>query len=770
MAYKARERKQPVLALNAARIVTPDVPLPAAVVPYARETLLAFLDREEQDVFAIRHGATDLAVVPLKADAALPDERLALRADEHLHLVSALAREAVFRLLVGLGDQGYRVTRRRPPTVEAARLENVIPPELGLPGWLKKRVVLEFETRVLHPRNAAAYVVLTCSKRLRTAIAASCHELHALGVPLLGAAVTSYAEDPDPKVLGRLRYAGRVVDVSDGILTLEEHGEGPERVQGDRLFLEPTRANFNKVVEVLTQGRAEHVLKAIQEAEAEWHSGGRTLDTVQSSLNWLTRKALLLADGVPLEFGGFLDQSVSSRFPRTESIWKPKLSFDPAGAAETNLTWAQKGLDDVGPYDRQHFARKMLRIAVVCEAENRRQTEAFVDHLLHGLPNVTSGGPNPLAPHGTGLLGRFRLAEPKLHFFEAADASAAAYIAAGRQALAATSARDEVWDLALVQVRRAWQERPYDDSPYWASKAAFLKRETPVQALSVDLSALGDLGYAMALANMSLAVYAKLGGVPWLLPVRSRTDHELVFGLGSHTVKEGRRGSGERMVGIATVFSGQGHYYLDSRTASVPFAGYPAALKATIVDAVGRVRDEEGWRPDDAVRLVFHAFIQLRQEAVTAVAEAVAELGLTRVIFAFLHVVEDHAFLAFDRAATTGRGAYAPERGQAFELGDREWLLTLTGRDQVRGEVHGLPDPVQLRLHDLSTYRDMPALARQVSDFAMHSWRTFGAARLPITLGYANEIARQLAGLERTPNWDDDAVEGSRVMRRPWFL
>lgn len=53
-----------------------------------------------------------------------------------------------------------------------------------------------------------------------------------------------------------------------------------------------------------------------------------------------------------------------------------------------------------------------------------------------------------------------------------------------------------------------------------------------------------------------------------------------------------------------------------------------------------------------------------------------------------------------------------------------------------------------LRLHDLSTYRDMPAPARRVSDFAMHSCRTFGAAHLPIILGYTNEIARQIAGLE----------------------
>lgn len=771
MGFNSGERTRPVLALNAVRVITPRKPLPACVVPYDRAALHAYLDREEQDVFAIRHRGSGMAVVPLRPEAALPGDRSALPASEHLDLVSALVREAVFRLLITLGDERYRVVGRRPPTVEAAKLRDVLPRDLGLPEWLRKRIEFAFDTRVLRPRGGAPYVALTCSKRLRTVIDAPCQELHELGIPLLGAAVTSYSDNPDPKVAGRLSYAGRIVAVEGSRFALEDPGSGPAEVSGTELFLEPTRANFNMVVTVLTQGRADSILRRVKEVEADWNGAPTTLDTVRKTLGWLGRQYMELADGIPLEFGNLLDQSeAQAQFPRTSRLWKPKLSFDPGGSPETSIAWAQKGLDEIGPYDRQSFARKRPRIAVLCEAGARRETEAVVRDFLHGLPNVKGPGPAFLVPHGTGLLGRFRLSEPEVRFFPAAGDGAATYIAAAREAVSAAAARDERWDLALVQVRRAWQERPFDDSPYWASKAAFLKHETPVQALSVEMSEMGDLPYAMALANMSLATYAKLGGVPWLLPAGSTSHHELVFGLGSHTVKEGRRSAGQRVVGITTVFSDQGHYVLDSRTEAVPFAEYPAALKATIVDAVNRIRAEEAWRHDDPVRLVFHAFIQLRRETVDAVIGAVAETGLERVEFAFLHVVEDHVFTAFDLAATTGKGAMVPERGHVFELAEREWLVTLTGREQLKGEKQGLPDPVLLRLHERSTFRDMPRLARQIMDFASHSWRTFGPARIPITLSYADEIARQLTGLERTPNWDPDAVEGSRVMRQPWFL
>ena len=211
MAFRPGERVRPQLALNAIHVMTPPGTIPASVAPFDRALLHAYLDRPENDVFATRHGETDMAVVPLTPGANLPTDRMGLPAAEHLRLVSALTREAVFRLLAASPEADLLI-RRRPPTV-AGKRENVLAEEIGLPDWLKKRLVLEFDTRILRPPRGDAYVVLTCSKRLRTIIDASCRTLLELGVPLTGAAVSSWREDPDPKVSRRLAYAGRVVEV-----------------------------------------------------------------------------------------------------------------------------------------------------------------------------------------------------------------------------------------------------------------------------------------------------------------------------------------------------------------------------------------------------------------------------------------------------------------------------------------------------------------------------------------------------------------------------
>jgi hypothetical protein len=765
MSSRFAGRTRPELALNAIRLALPEQTIPAAVIPFERSAFHAFLDRPKADVFAIRQGDTEMAVVPLVPDAELPAKAIPLATAGNLRLVTTLAREAVFRHLLHLPGN-YRIVRRRPPEVETAKQENIIPGSLGLPGWLKKRVVLRFETRIIKHPGEEPYVILTCANRLRTVIGADCRELHDLGVPLIGNDVSVWVGDPDPKVAPHLRYAGRVVSNDGNVLRLADYGDGREEVPLTSAFLEPTRANFNAVVQALMQGRAERVLSDLQKVEGELRSGKTNLEAIQRSLSYFSRAELQLADGVPLLFADLLTQRGGLGFPPAEVFPKPTFSFDPGGSR--NDTWVQRQLDATGPYDRATFERKRPKIAVVCEARRRGDMAETMAHFLDGLPDVKSS--RGLVPHGTGLIGRFRLQKPQVEFFEARDDSGAAYAEAARTALSTAAARDQPWDLALTQVQRAWKDRPADNSPYWAAKAAFLRRDVPVQALSAEMMGMDDFEYACALANASLVSYAKLGGTPWLLTARPSTDHELVFGLGSHTRKEGRRGAGERVVGITTVFSSQGNYLLDARTAAVPFDRYPAELRNTLVEAVTRVRKEEAWRAGDTVRLIFHAFTQLRHETAEAVIAAVNDLGLSGVKFAFLHVAEDHPFTLFDQAAPTGKGAYAPDRGQAVELSDHEWLLSLTGRDQIKAAYQGIPDPVLLRLHEKSTFRDMRTLTRQVSDFACHSWRTYDRARMPITLLYADEIAKQLAGLERTPGWDPEIASVGTIMRRPWFL
>jgi argonaute-like protein implicated in RNA metabolism and viral defense len=353
--------------------------------------------------------------------------------------------------------------------------------------------------------------------------------------------------------------------------------------------------------------------------------------------------------------------------------------------------------------------------------------------------------------------------------------SAAAYTEACRKAVETAADGGFEWNLAIVQIDQDFKMLAEKDNPYFASKATFLKHRVPVQEITLETMQFVYSQIVYALNNMSLATYSKIGGIPWLLKSQPTVAHELVIGIGSQTISSSRLGAGERVVGITTVFSSDGKYLLDDRTAAVPFNQYKSELSRSLKRSIENVRRVDNWRSSDAVRLVFHVFNQMADSEAAAVATLVEELGLTQVKYAFIHLVDTHPFTVFDEAnrgkkqRDEMKGVYVPDRGISVSISDSETLLCFTGGNDLKQAKHGMPQTTLLRLHRQSTFRDMTYLTRQAFDFSCHSWRMFTPAPLPITIHYSELIARLLAGLRHVPNWDSDAML-SPTSRTRWFL
>jgi hypothetical protein len=275
--------------------------------------------------------------------------------------------------------------------------------------------------------------------------------------------------------------------------------------------------------------------------------------------------------------------------------------------------------------------------------------------------------------------------------------------------------------------------------------------------------------------NVGLAAYAKLGGIPWLLPTSQKVAHELVVGLGSFKLSTSRFGAGDRYVGVTTVFTGSGRYLVESRTRAVPFEDYTAAMLEALKRSVEEVRATQNWRPDDPVRLVFHVFKPVKGAEVRAVKKLMESLDLPHAEYAFVHVAENHPFLLFDEnekganAPGGKKGILAPPRGLAVYMGDREAVLAFKGAREVKQASDGLPRPVRLDLHRDSTFRDLTYLARQAFAFSCHSWRSLLPSPQPITILYSQLVARNLRLLEDVDGWKPDQILGP-IGRTRWFL
>ncbi len=410
-----------------------------------------------------------------------------------------------------------------------------------------------------------------------------------------------------------------------------------------------------------------------------------------------------------------------------------------------------KGLFYSGPrYVPPHVTTNGVRVCVICERSRRREVDSFLKAFRDG-----AGSHRPLSQ-------TWKIGSLTFTLFEADGSSASDYEKACRAAI------DEgtVWQLALVQVPSDTQDVLGDQNPYLVTKAKFLARNVPVQEFRVETMKKPISQLQWALGGIGLQVFAKLGGVPWLLQTNTKV-HELILGLGSASLGTGRFGDRERVVGLTTAFSGDGTYWLTETSRTVKYDQHEDAVIESTVAAFKRVRDKMAWRSGDDVRVVLHSFKDFKDRHVDALKQAVLKVAGDdlKVQFAFLHIAENHPVLLFDPSEQQ----QIPPRGSVVRMGRSAALVTVLGPSEVRNDRLGFPRPICLNVHRSSTYTDLDYLSWQALAFSALSWRNFTPTSVPITVLYAELIAGLLGRLGSLSRWDPDVLRGDVGLSR-WFL
>ena len=709
----------------------------------------------------------DIPIAPGHAPIGNIQERLDLASSQRLW--PALLSAALLRAFEGQRD----ITSAWPVRVLGNITRGLIE-HPKLPASFQKRTALEFDTRSIYPAGGKRLLGVVCETRVRNFINSPCGELIRLGIPIVGRYVQAEYEQADHRLVPRRRLIGWVSALKGDTLILEDHAEGFQTVSATKAFLEARREVFDDCVQRILGRDAAALLGRAELAANAIHAGPGRKEQIEEAMRYLREKAALEAvSGVKISFGKLLASDQKNIFPTTEIIPKPFLVFDPSGTRKDD--WNERGIKKSGPYDQRTFSPKKLNIAVICQAKYEGQVDRFVAKFLDGMPNVTSGAKG-VARYGDGLLRRFHLDRPSVTFFTTKSASADHYVAASRDALARAADEGFKWNLALVQVEEEFKSFESEHNPYYATKSVFLKRDIAVQSVRLETMAQSDAQLVFSLNHMSLATYAKLGGTPWLLAAQQTVAHELVIGLGSHSVAGSRIGAQQRYVGITTVFSSDGSYLLSDKTSVVPFEKYADALYETLKRAITTVRRQDNWRSTDKVRLVFHMFKPPKDTEAAAIKRTVDDLGLENVTFAFMHIASSHPYVVFDNSQKgigyrdPKKGVLGPPRGLHIKLGDYESLVVFSGASELKQASDGMPRPCLLKLHRLSTFRDMTYLSRQAFEFAGHSWRMLSPEPFPITIRYSDLIAERLTGLDAVPGWDADAVQFGQIGRTLWFL
>lgn len=230
------------------------------------------------------------------------------------------------------------------------------------------------------------------------------------------------------------------------------------------------------------------------------------------------------------------------------------------------------------------------------------------------------------------------------------------------------------------------------------------------------------------------------------------------------------------MIGITTVFSGDGQYLLANNTREVAADQYIDALTRSLQETVAELRSRFGWKARDRVRFVFHQsfkkYKDAEAEAVRKFAESLADFDVQ---YAFVHVSDSHNWMLFEPRSpgvqwgNGVKGKMVPQRGRCVPLGPNTALLTLSGPYQVKTPHHGCPHPILISIHEDSTFKSLDYLARQVFNLSFMSWRGYNPSTLPVSIAYSNMIVDLLGHLRHVRNWNPDTLVTALKERR-WFL
>jgi hypothetical protein len=755
------------LGLNIVRIEVPDTTIRVGVFQYDPRTghddLSRLRDEHRQTHAVARRRDRIVCLARIQNAPAVGEAQEDLPLRDNLSLVAALLRETLIDHFRALRRQ---VISHRPITFLGVNnlIKEALPKGLSAPAWLLLQPRYELDLRLFFFADQKPFLGLALDSRTRRRVTATSNELIAAGINLHGFYVGRLCTNDDPRLDPRFELLGRVSALQADEFQLDDAREGILSVKTHECYVEPSSHTFTNLIHQVFNHRADEVRETLFQKAAARRVGPAKLQDLRKVIGYLQKRAFEVSPGVTLKIGALLE---GNALPKLDAAPKPVYVLDPTGAKTD--TWADRGLQQNGPYSQQTFSKNRPRIAVVCQASAKGRVEQFLQKFFNGQRHPKR---NP-GPFDIGLIGKYRLDGVSPKFFLTNNPSADAYQRAAQSAIS----EGDRWDLALVQIEKGFRELKGADNPYLVTKHAFLTHQTPVQEFTLETASLWEGQLAFALNNMALATYSKLGGTPWLLRCDRAIAHELVIGIGSADVGQGRLGNRERVVGFTTVFSGDGDYRIANRSQAVPYEQYGEALLTTLKSTVDTVSQDMNWQNGDHVRLVFHAFKPFRDVEAEAVKNLMDNLGQYDVDFAFVEISEQHPYLLFDEGqdgvydfeTKKKKGAYAPERGKMLKLSKSEVLLILTGPRDVKRAEDGLPSPVLLRLHRASTFTDTTYLSRQVYAFANHSWRSFFPGSLPVTVQYSELIARLLGELSRLPNWNADVLWG-RAGRSRWFL
>jgi hypothetical protein len=653
----------------------------------------------------------------------------------------------------------FRFLAQKDEFVSSFASENQLPDIVKRGFAIRPR--FELEARTIELVEGNLQVVVAMSVSMQWEIWANLADLVNQSVELEGLYVVHKQHKP-----GERRLVGRIGNIQQGNVELDESMDGRTSISVDSVRLEGNRASFKRCLSRLLGARYRDFEAHRDIWEAKF-TNGPSFNDVLGTFSKNSRTVNLSHEIVATVGAAIVVQNTEGA-PIYRELPPVEYCFDAAKTKRKTIPW--DGLVEFGPYDSDTFEKRIPRVLVVVPQSEQNKAEQVFGTFLDGVPR----GAYPV-----GFARLFNLKQVKFDTCPVADHRLAPNqcSTAYRKAIETHLSNGAAYDAALVVVPDFSRQMPDAINPYLHAKALLLTNGIPSQELRVATLHQADASLQYSLRNIAISLYAKMDGAPWTVSQPRTYNDEIVIGMGMAEMAGSRVETRQRHMGITTVFLGDGNFLLSNISRECTYDEYPEVLKASTKATLAEVKRRNGWQPGDRVRIVFHSSKPLKNvEIDELIEECVADIaGEQTVEFASLQVSQDHPFKIIDRSqrgikwGKGIKGEFVPNRGFVMQLGASTRLLATNGPVQVKRSLSPLPAPLLVHLHKRSTSKSLDALTEQILKFTSMTWRSTSPAAMPVTIYYSELIADLLARFRTLPDWSP-ALLNTKLRASKWFL
>ncbi len=287
-------------------------------------------------------------------------------------------------------------------------------------------------------------------------------------------------------------------------------------------------------------------------------------------------------------------------------------------------------------------------------------------------------------------------------------------------------------------------------SYYYKVKNLLLEKNISSQVIFKEN--LDNPNFNYFLPNISIAVLAKLGGIPWRL--NRPTKNDLIIGIGAF------RKPKEKFLGTTICFNNDG-----------TFLGFDSTKADNITDLGNffyKTIKQFSEKVPEINRIVVHFYKRMNNKEEKELTKAIKALELSiPYIVITISDGKSHNYMLFDEEY----GGKMPQSGTCVQLRRGDYLLCNNTRykGMTAARIDDFPSPLKISVSRMNLRElgddDIRELIDQVYQFSRMYWVSVKQKSKPVTVLYSEKVAKMNAYFENAIMPNTSVAKG-----RLWFL